>query len=67
MADHRTPSQLNMIRRQVQPFLERCRTATQPPVVVLGSTVNALSYVRSLGRHGLAVLADNTDRGVVAQ
>ena len=45
-------------------FSTRCQRTPGPPTVVLGSSVNALSFVRSLGRRGIPVLTVDAFPGI---
>jgi D-aspartate ligase len=51
---------------QVNRFLRRCGNSARPGVIVLGSSVNGLSYVRSLGRRGIPVLCADAVRSTAA-
>lgn len=53
--------------RALRQFYAQCTQTTQRPVVVLGATVNALSYVRSLSRRGIPVLVAHTSRGIAGR
>lgn len=46
-------------QKLLERFAARCRRSAQRPALILGASVNGLSYVRSLGRRGVPVLCGN--------
>jgi len=49
------------VREKIEKYIQLCKKSDKTPVVIFGSSVNGLSYVRSLGRKKVPVLClDNT-------
>ncbi|MCC5887221.1 MAG: ATP-grasp domain-containing protein [Gammaproteobacteria bacterium] len=53
--------------RALAVFLARCGETPRVPAVVLDSSVNGLSYVRSLSRKGIPVLCLDARRGIASK